>query len=145
MGQAGASISFMTEQEDEPILLVIETFTVGWLGSTQLQVSANGVLYPLLTLTPGNRRHYSLQITPQHGHVTLEFTPVGDISAGADPRKYLWLGIGSLGYALANDPLSRVALLEEYSYWRIRDPNSETTAISPPSGGDRALHASALG
>jgi hypothetical protein len=43
----------------------------------------------------------------------LEFSAIGEIAAGPDPRTYLWLGFGGLGYAPSTDALARVVLLEE--------------------------------
>jgi hypothetical protein len=37
---------------------------------------------------------------------------IGDITPGPDPRADLAFGIASVGYARADDPLSRLALVE---------------------------------
>lgn len=112
-----ASIEFLVEWTgDQPILVVIETSTVDWLRSTQLQITVNGVAYEPITLVAGARKPVLLRATPTGGKVVLEFSPVGDIVAGSDPRKDLWFGLCSIGYANGNDVLSRVMLLEAYTY-----------------------------
>ena len=109
-----ASLEFLTEQGgDEPIIIMLEIFTVGWLGATQLQVTVDETRYPLVKLVPGIRRFMLIHATPDSGRVALKFSAVGDIAAGADARKYLWFGVGSLGYAPSSDALSRIMLQEE--------------------------------
>lgn len=121
MRRPGAGIKFATELgEGEPILVVLEIFTVGWLRSTQLQITINGADYAVLKLAPGEHRCLSMQVTSDRGRLSLEFAPIGDIATGPDPRSYLWFGVGSIGYAPSNDPLSRVTLLEEFVYRRAQ-------------------------
>jgi len=109
-----ARLEFLIERSaNTPILVILETFTVGWLSSMHLQITANEADCPLVKLEPGVRKFLALHFTPTSGRVALEFNGVGDIVAGSDPRKFLWLGLGSVGYASATDALARVMLLEE--------------------------------
>lgn len=110
-----ATLEFLIEDGgDQPILIMLETYTVNWLGSMQLQITANGTDYPPLSLERGIRRFLVLHTTPTSGKVALEFNAIGDIAAGPlDERTYLWLGLGALGYAPSSDALARVVLLEE--------------------------------
>lgn len=109
-----AKLEFLVEQDnDQPILVLLESYTVDWLNAMQLRITANDADYPLLRLEPGVRRFVMLHVTPDSGRVTLELSAVGDIAAGKDPRSYLWFGLGALGYAPSTDALARVVLLEE--------------------------------
>jgi glycosyltransferase involved in cell wall biosynthesis len=116
MRDRNARVEFVTEQGANgavAILILVETFTVNWLSSMRLQITINGADYPIIKLKPGVRSCLLLHFTPDRGRVALEFSGIGDIVAGDDPRKFLWLGLGSLGYAPATDALARVMLLEE--------------------------------
>jgi hypothetical protein len=112
-----ARLEFATEQVgNEHILVLIEIFTVDWLGPMQLQIRVNETDYPLVKLEPGVRRFLVLHVAPDGGRAALEFSGVGDIEPGPDKRKYLWMGLSSIGYAPNADALSRVMLLEELLY-----------------------------
>jgi glycosyltransferase involved in cell wall biosynthesis len=109
-----ATLEFLIEDGgDQPILIMLETYTVDWLGPMQLRITANETDYPPIRLERGSRRFLLLHATPNSGKMALEFNAVGDIVTGKDPRTYLWLGLGSLGYAPSTDALARVVLLEE--------------------------------
>ena len=109
-----ARLEFLIEQDTkEPLLVMIETYTVDWLGSMQLEITANGIGYPPYALERGMRRFLLLHVTPERGRVELEFNAIGEVAPGPDPRTYLWLGFGGLGYAPNTDALARVVLLEE--------------------------------
>jgi glycosyltransferase involved in cell wall biosynthesis len=111
-----ARLEFVTEQiGNEAILVLLEIYTVDWLGAMQLQITINETDYPLVKLEPGVRRFLVLHVIPDpdSGRVVLEFSGLGDIMAGPDPRKYLWFGLASVGYAPSRDALARVVLLEE--------------------------------
>jgi glycosyltransferase involved in cell wall biosynthesis len=109
-----ARLEFLTKQiANEPVMVLLEIFTVDWLGPMQLRISVNETDYPLMPLEPGVRRFLVLHVVPHGERVALEFSGVGDIRPGSDERKYLWLGLASVGYAPNTDALSRVMLLEE--------------------------------
>ncbi|MGH7045885.1 MAG: glycosyltransferase [Stellaceae bacterium] len=109
-----ARIAFTTERlVPEPIVIMIETFTVAWLESMRLRITVNARRYPPVELETGARRFLLLHAETEEGRVALEFEAVGEIAAGLDPREYLWLGVGSIGYAPHSDALARVILLEE--------------------------------
>jgi hypothetical protein len=109
-----ASIKFLIEEgANRPTLIMIEIYTVDWLGPMQVQITANDIDYRPYLLKPGMRQFLLLHITPDSGRVVLEFSAIGEIAAGPDPRTYLWLGFGGLGYAPSTDALARVVLLEE--------------------------------
>jgi glycosyltransferase involved in cell wall biosynthesis len=109
-----ARLEFLIGQgADQPIQILLGTYTVDWLGSMHLQITANGTDYPPLPLERGIRRFLLLHVIPNSGRVVLEFNAIGDIAAGPDERTYLWLGLGALGYAPRDDALARVLLLEE--------------------------------
>jgi glycosyltransferase involved in cell wall biosynthesis len=109
-----ATLAFTADCEgDEPILIVIETHTVGWLEGTRLQLFVNEVSYPALRLRPGTKQALRVHAVPSERRVRLQFQAVGEIKGGPDPRKELWFGLGSLGYARHDDALGRVMLLEE--------------------------------
>jgi glycosyltransferase involved in cell wall biosynthesis len=112
-----ANVAFRVEyEEDEPILIVIEAHTVPWLQGTQLQISVNGVAYPVVQLRPGAKTVLRVHAVPLERRVLLEFRAVGEVSAGSDPRKDLWFGVGAVGYARLDDALARVMLLEELMF-----------------------------
>jgi glycosyltransferase involved in cell wall biosynthesis len=109
-----AKLEFLIEEgANQPILIMIEIYTVDWLNVMQLQITASGIDYPPHALEPGVRRFLLLHVTPDSRKVALEFNAIGDIAAGPDPRTHLWLGFGGLGYAPNTDALARVVLLEE--------------------------------
>ncbi|HTV43948.1 MAG TPA: glycosyltransferase [Stellaceae bacterium] len=109
-----ARITFATEQpQPQPVVVMIEAFTVAWLEAMQLRIAVNGASYPAVELDAGARRFLLLHATSEDGRVALEFEAVGEIAAGLDPRDYLWFGVGSIGYAPGPDALARVMLLEE--------------------------------
>src|SRR5271155_2805711 len=109
-----ARLEFLIEQgADQPIQILLETYAGDWLGSMKLQITANEPDYAPFPLERGMRRFLLLHVTPENGRVALEFNAVGEIATGSDPRTYLWLGFGALGYAPSTDALARVVLLEQ--------------------------------
>lgn len=109
-----AKLEFMTKHGGNgPIVLLLETYTTHWLGPMQLQISVNGSDYPPVKLKPDIRQFLLLHAVAKEGQVVVEFSGVGEITAGSDPRQYLWLGLAAIGYAPSTDILSRMTLLEE--------------------------------
>ena len=109
-----AGLEFNTRlSEDRSIRLMLDTTTVGWVKGTLLQISANDFVYPLIDLKASDRRLIVLELVPMGGNVSLKFNLVGEIAEGKDPRRELCWGLCSVGYAICDDPVSRLALLEE--------------------------------
>ena len=113
----GATIAFRVDDEqDQPIVIAIETNTATWLSGTSLQLFINDIAYPVVPLRSGAKQALRVHAVPNGRKLLLEFRAVGEIhadSTGADPRKDVWLGVGSVGYARLDDALARVMLLEE--------------------------------
>lgn len=108
-----ATLEFTVNQRvDEATVVMLELFSVGWLGSTQLKVTANDREYPLITPPRGARQYLLLEVIPERGRITIELAGLGEITEGPDERKSLWLGLGLVAHASPNDQSSRLALLE---------------------------------
>ena len=98
---------------DEPVMLLIEARTVSWLASTGLRISINETSYSVPALKPDCNLLFLLETSCPDGTLAIEFAPIGKITPGGDPRKDLFLGLCSLGYARSSDISSRLRMLEE--------------------------------
>ena len=94
------------------VILAIGFSAVHWLGECQLQVALNDRLY---IAAPPKGQHMTVifRTTLESEAITIDFNVQGKITAGPDPRLDLSYGVRWIGYANAEDPLSRLELLEE--------------------------------
>jgi len=112
-----SKLEFLVEDtSEEPVFLVLDIKTVPWLKSTQLLITVNDVAHELISPTADRSRIFRLQATPDRGKVVVEFSAIGEVEAGNDPRKDLCFGLCALGYAKLSDLSSRVMLLEEFAF-----------------------------
>ncbi len=98
---------------DEVIAVLLEARTVSWLDSTGLRISINGTNYSVPVLKPDSNQLFLFEAFCPDGRVAIEFTPLGKITAGRDPRKDLFFGLRSLSYARSADISSRLRMFEE--------------------------------
>jgi hypothetical protein len=98
---------------DEAILLLLEASTVSWLTSTGLAISVNGTNYSVPALKAVSTFLLLIEARCPDGKLAIDFAPLGEVSAGNDPRKDLFFGLCSLTYTRSKDILSRLRMLEE--------------------------------
>jgi len=107
-------LAFTVEpSRDEAIMLLVEARTVSWLNSTGLSISVNGTNYSVPPLKPDSKFLLLLEASCADGKLAIEFAPIGKVTAGKDPRKDLFFGLGSLSYARSNDISSRLRMFEQ--------------------------------
>ena len=94
------------------MLILLELCTVPWLGDNRLSITIGEHTYEPTPMTAGINQFVYLETRDIDGAVTIEFEVQGAIVSGPDARKNLGVGAVALSYAMKDDPLSRLAVLE---------------------------------
>lgn len=101
---------------DEDVVLFLELCTVEWFSGNDISIVVNGSRMSVTGINGGEVRFVRFKARSVGGKISMRISVLGNLARPSnleDPRIDLSIGIKSFGYALASDPLARIALIED--------------------------------